>query len=148
MQSSKLPIEVCERIIDYTLPPSFPFGDILFAHLYESVQTLSACALVCRDWVPRSQHHLFCRVELFTSEQAHAFFDAVASSAPIARRVRFLRISPTRPRISTPSVRDDEGLSPPSSPKITKRQSVQPSYYNWIYQPLPFFLLSSQSWKL
>ena len=76
MQSSKLPIEACESVIDSLAvlahSPSYDDYDAL-----QSIPTLYACALVCRDWVYRSQHHLFRQVELSTTRQADAFLDIV-----------------------------------------------------------------------
>lgn len=97
MQSSKFPIEVCERVIDY-----FPFPVCIPSHYDEwddiSIrrETLYACSLVCRDWVHRSQHHLFRSVELCDARQADAFFDVLKHSPQRALLVQQLRIEPRR----------------------------------------------------
>lgn len=96
MQSSKLPIEVCERIIDFLcyLPPYIQVQNL--SQLSEATRTICSCALVCRSWVPRSQHHLFHRVELRNSHNAHVFLDIITRSPGIRRGIQFLKIWPFR----------------------------------------------------
>ncbi|KAJ3479710.1 hypothetical protein NLI96_g8871 [Meripilus lineatus] len=112
MQASGLPIEVCERVIDYLAisvhnPTSYDYLDDIL-----SKPTLYACALVCRDWTYRSQHHLFRQVELRTTHQAHAFLDAITHHPHRASSVRHLKIWPK---------------SPPSPPSPPKPLAVSPS---------------------
>ena len=47
--ANMIPTEIFERILD---------------HLYEDVNTLKACTLVCRSWFARSRYHLFAHVQL------------------------------------------------------------------------------------
>ncbi|KAJ3482627.1 hypothetical protein NLI96_g6845 [Meripilus lineatus] len=135
MQSSKVPIEVCERVIDH-LPVSnkslaYKRGDVT-----ESIQTLCACALVCRDWVPRSQHHLFRWVQFCVTHQANGFLDILTRSPHRAPLVHRLTISPLRTPsstivappfrlayskvMSTPKMSSTS--SPPSAPVLSDRQ--------------------------
>ncbi|KAJ3482778.1 hypothetical protein NLI96_g6752 [Meripilus lineatus] len=96
MQTSKLPIEACERVIDFVPSlahsPNYDDYDAL-----QSIPTLYACALVCRDWVYRSQHHLFRQVELSTTRQADAFLDIVTYRPHKAQSVELLAIRPHLP---------------------------------------------------
>ena len=58
-QSPRLPIEVCERIIDWVA--AAPEFDNLYK-LYEddfALATLRSCSLTCRSWTPRTRLHLF-----------------------------------------------------------------------------------------
>ncbi|KAJ3479711.1 hypothetical protein NLI96_g8870 [Meripilus lineatus] len=106
MQTPKLPIEVCERIIDCLA--IFDHNSTIpdYNNALRSNPTLYSCALVCRDWTYRSQHHLFRQpVLLFTAHQAYAFLDVVTRHPHRARLVRHLTISPEPPP------------SPPSTPK-------------------------------
>ncbi|KAK7684198.1 hypothetical protein QCA50_012522 [Cerrena zonata] len=50
--SCKLPIEICETIIDYV-------GELC------NMEDLARCAHVCRAWVPRAQMHLFSFVDIW-----------------------------------------------------------------------------------
>lgn len=122
MQSKpKLPIEVCERIID-CLPAFIGFPCWDWPNFGTERRTLYTCALVCRDWVPRSQHNLFCQVELCTTRQAHAFLDIVTRFPHRAKLVQSLSISP----------------APYGTSRLVlpKKPSNPPCYYNWIYQAL------------
>lgn len=104
MQASKLPIEVCERIIGFLCPP-IPLTSLeVFNDLFstpedytERIWALYASSLVCKPWVHRSQHHLFQRVELCVTRRAHAFLDSVVRSPSIGRNVRLLAICPNPP---------------------------------------------------
>lgn len=96
MQSSKLPIEVCERVIDF-LPLTIHIPTNYWKDVLDSIPTLYACSLVCRDWVPRSQHHLFRWVELRTTRQAYAFLDILNRSPHRASSVQCLTIWPRHP---------------------------------------------------
>ncbi|KAJ3477427.1 hypothetical protein NLI96_g10467 [Meripilus lineatus] len=114
MQASKLPIEICERVIDnLALSTHNPTWDDCILAL-DIKPTLYACLLVCRDWVHRSQYHLFRQVILCTTCHADAFLDAITHHPHGAQLVRFLSISPLPPP------------SPPSSPK-SDSSSLTPS---------------------
>ncbi|KAJ3479721.1 hypothetical protein NLI96_g8868 [Meripilus lineatus] len=128
MQASKLPIEVCERVIDCLTgsvhgPTYFDYNSAI-----QSNPTLYACALVCHDWAHRSQHHLFRQVRLRTTHQAHAFLDVITQHPDRAKLVRCLEIWPHPPH-SPPSLPQPVSLSPKpsdspapaSSPVITLR---------------------------
>ncbi|KAJ3480756.1 hypothetical protein NLI96_g8129 [Meripilus lineatus] len=93
MQSSKLPIEVCELVIDYLPMPELAPTD----NPTESIGALYTCSLVCRDWVYRSQHHLFQHVALSTTRQAEAFLDVLTQSPRIAQATKYLLVWPLPP---------------------------------------------------
>ncbi|KAJ3482629.1 hypothetical protein NLI96_g6847 [Meripilus lineatus] len=114
MQSSKLPIEVCERVIDKLANSIHNPSVIDYAETLGSIPTLCACSLVCRDWVPRSQHHLFRCVRLCTTVEADAFLDTIARHPHRAQLVQLLSISPSPPP-SLPSPLAPVPLSPTSS---------------------------------
>ncbi|OSX56827.1 hypothetical protein POSPLADRAFT_1158987 [Postia placenta MAD-698-R-SB12] len=71
-----LPIELCERIIDF---------------LWRNTATLKACSLVCKNWHLRSRYHLVVYTDLDGQKQVARFAKWVRSnpvSACIVRRVR------------------------------------------------------------
>ncbi|KAJ3479715.1 hypothetical protein NLI96_g8869 [Meripilus lineatus] len=114
MQSSKLPIEVCERVIDSL---AISVHNPTWNDYFDAVRltlTMYACALVCRDWVPRSQHHLFHQVKLCTTHQADSFLDTITRHPHRAKSVRYLSISPNPPP-SSASLRKQ--VSPPQAPR-------------------------------
>ena len=130
MQSCKLPIELCESVVDCLSgsghnPTLFEYTETL-----ESNPTLNACSLVCRSWVPRSQHHLFRQVQLRTSIQAHAFLDAVRHCSHKAQMVQYLGISP----VSLPSSLSSS--EPWRDRREVKPTTIPPCYYDWIYKVL------------
>ena len=107
MQSSKLPIEVCERIIDCIPYPDYiplSWESPSFDLIYESTRALRASALVCRSWVPRSQQHLFRHVQLRYTRQAHAFIEIVCQTPAMAQSVRVLSICPLASLDVTPDL--------------------------------------------
>lgn len=127
MPMPELPIEVCERIIDW-IPD---YGNLIIPmYAKESRDALYACCLVCKSWVPRCQFHLFFRVELSNSRQAQSFFDILAHSPSVSKGVKTLVISPSRP-------------IPDETPK------TPPAFYNWVYTAL-FTLpsLLTELWQL
>lgn len=68
----RIPLEVCEKVIDEV-------GNLRYTWVY--YRTLTACALVCRSWVPRSRIRLFQKVDLNSRGRASKFL-AVLSTAP------------------------------------------------------------------
>ncbi|KAJ3474566.1 hypothetical protein NLI96_g12389 [Meripilus lineatus] len=120
MQSCKLPIEVCERVIDcLAIPVHNPTWIDYDKALRFSNPTLRACLLVCRDWVHRSQHHLFHCVKLRDTSQADAFLSTLARHPHRAQSVKFLRIwprpPPSSPKPASPSQRPSNSPAPTSS---------------------------------
>lgn len=120
MPVPQFPTELCERIIDFVPFDSDPNGG---AYGKRSRDTIYACSLVCRSWVPRSQYHLFLLVQLSSSRQAKAFFDVVTHSPTIGKGVLTLIISPTQ--------------------EVSRETPNPPNFFNWIYRALatlPSFL--------
>ncbi|KAJ3477429.1 hypothetical protein NLI96_g10472 [Meripilus lineatus] len=117
MQSCKLPIEVCERVIDNLALPAHNPTILDYDKAVEAVSTLYACSLVCRDWVPRSQHHLIRCVTLRTTRGADAFLSTIARHPHRAQSVQFLGIYPRPPPSSTK----------PASPSPTPSDSPAPT---------------------
>lgn len=64
-----MPLEVCEKVLGAL---SGRLGDY---------RTLSACALVCRAWVPRSRISLYQHVELYSAKEASRFTTTICSSS-------------------------------------------------------------------
>ncbi|KAJ7105398.1 hypothetical protein C8R43DRAFT_1046736 [Mycena crocata] len=78
MSRAVLPRELCDLVVDY---------------LHAERATLSACALVCRAWVPASRFHLFAHIVLSdTAGHAAARLNALLGSphATLAGAVRSL----------------------------------------------------------
>lgn len=130
MQTSKLPIEVCERVIDFLCPPSAIYSDF-----HQSKNTLYASALVCKHWLPRAQLRLFHHIQLRTSQQALAFIRIVVASPMIARFVLSLKISPLKFTPSSPQLQLKPNSPHRNSSVVGGKQPLAPPcYYNWIYK--------------
>ncbi|KAI0741059.1 hypothetical protein C8Q76DRAFT_210265 [Earliella scabrosa] len=76
MERSRLPVEVCERIID--LAAINPPYDTRYDGTESIVdyQTLLACVLVCHAWRPRARYHLFYRVIVDSPKHLNLFLTA------------------------------------------------------------------------
>ncbi|KAI0353192.1 hypothetical protein OH77DRAFT_1427587 [Trametes cingulata] len=91
-ESSRLPIELCETIIDLIRP-----GDLDDWKTFpEESRALRACALVCRAWRPRAQFNLWRAVVLRPRERIVPEFTAALRSNPdrLAPLVRRMRLHP------------------------------------------------------
>jgi hypothetical protein len=89
--ATRLPAELIHQIIDYvvwdegTVCPSIKrrAGRI----------NLGACSLASKAWLPRSRHHLFCRVSLTARDHPLRFIELLRSPlATIAPYVRYLQL--------------------------------------------------------
>jgi len=67
----RLPTETCEHIIDFCAYDSW---------LYCRPQTLRACALTCRAWLPRSRFHLYRGISLCNASHYHNFLSTVKAN--------------------------------------------------------------------
>lgn len=85
MENSRLPIEVCERIIDEC--SDFDWIDC--------PNTLRACALTCSQWLPRSQYNLYHELGLEDSEAAGSIVDTFTARPELAEHVRVIGIWPS-----------------------------------------------------
>ncbi|OJT10938.1 hypothetical protein TRAPUB_12559 [Trametes pubescens] len=78
VSQSILPPELCDATIDY---------------LWDDVDSLRACSLVCQSWLPCSRFHLFRNVRLRHADDMLRFRALLASSPSIAYCVRKLSLS-------------------------------------------------------
>ncbi|TBU35415.1 hypothetical protein BD311DRAFT_1947 [Dichomitus squalens] len=74
----RLPPELCDQTID---------------HLWDDLESLRACSLTCKDWLPGSRYHLFRNVRLRHSDDVTRFRALLTSSPGIAPCVRKLSLS-------------------------------------------------------
>ncbi|KAM5532934.1 hypothetical protein V8D89_013400 [Ganoderma adspersum] len=74
----RLPPELCDQAID---------------HLWNDPDTLRACSLTCKDWLPSSRYHLFRNVRLRHSDDVTRFRALLDSNPTIAPCVRKLSLS-------------------------------------------------------
>ena len=74
----RVPPELCDQTIDY---------------LWDDFESLRACSLTCKDWLPGSRYHLFRNVRLRHSDDVTRFRALLASSPGIAPCVRKLSLS-------------------------------------------------------
>ncbi len=79
----RLPIEVCERIIEAVY-------DSRYTLVSTSLATLSGCALVCRAWRPRAQRVLFEFVLLRDKDALYCFAELLDASPELGTYVRTL----------------------------------------------------------
>ncbi|KAI0332589.1 hypothetical protein GY45DRAFT_1320789 [Cubamyces sp. BRFM 1775] len=73
-----LPPELCDQAIDY---------------LWDDIESLRACSLTCKAWLPSSRFHLFRNVRLRHAEDVVRFRALLASAPGIAPCVRKLSLS-------------------------------------------------------
>lgn len=84
MENSRLPIEVCERVIDECLHLDWPHHE-----------TLGACALTCSQWLPRSRYNLYHELRLQVSKKASSIVDTFTARPELAEHVRVIDICPS-----------------------------------------------------
>ncbi|OSD02197.1 hypothetical protein PYCCODRAFT_450210 [Trametes coccinea BRFM310] len=82
--SAKIPLEVCEIIIDECRCAPWPVSDRL--------QTLQACALVCRAWLPCSRRNLWRRVIATRQTCCYRLVEALKQSPELAKHIFELEI--------------------------------------------------------
>ncbi|KAJ3482636.1 hypothetical protein NLI96_g6853 [Meripilus lineatus] len=114
MQSCKLPIELCESVVDCLSGSGHNPTLFEYAETLESNPTLNACSLV----------------QLRTSIQAHAFLDAVRHCSHKAQLVQYLGIS----LVPLPSSLSSS--EPWHDRREVKPTTIPPCYYDWIYKVL------------
>lgn len=90
VQKLGVPLEVCEQIIEFTDVPLL--GDYGWEFKDNRRKTLYSCALVCRDWVPKSRIHLFRSVRLFDKYSATRFISTILTNPGFGQYVRRLEI--------------------------------------------------------
>ncbi|KAJ3477473.1 hypothetical protein NLI96_g10444 [Meripilus lineatus] len=113
MSSWRLPLEVCEDIIDHIPPRHILTSPVIFGisgdrrppgHLTYR-RDLCACALTCRSWVPRTRIKLFCYVLLNSPKSGQAFVEAISASPELGWYIQCLSIgtSHNRYQVKRPS---------------------------------------------
>ena len=91
-QNSRLPIEVCERVIDWVAAaPKFDYFYRFYADR-SALHTLRACSLVCTAWTPRTRLHLFRTLCVRSSSNSPGNIDDFAA---------LLRRNPSLPALVT-----------------------------------------------
>ncbi|KIP06156.1 hypothetical protein PHLGIDRAFT_469192 [Phlebiopsis gigantea 11061_1 CR5-6] len=101
-QSPALPIEVCERIIDYVAIESAAFvpssGLAPQYQLRQRHMDLVACGLTCRAWLARSTYHLSMRLMIHSTRQLEQAAQLLKENPARSTSIRSLYIcSPPRP---------------------------------------------------
>ncbi len=87
MINSRLPIDVCEHILDacYQGRFSYSYGFRLLDE--ESYHTWSCTALVCSDWLPRTRFNLFYYVSVNSPSECSPLLRTLSSSPHLASLV-------------------------------------------------------------
>lgn len=83
----RLPIEICERIMDFFL--NVPHAD---GYAYNDRTSLSACSLVCKAWQHRARFHLCDVVDLYSREHLLSFAAFLSSRPDLCTRVAHLNL--------------------------------------------------------
>lgn len=86
-----LPLDIYEEIIDLVDVRPIRISHESFTSIWR--KTLYSCALVCRDWLPKSRTHLFQRVSLNSDQQVDRFMTTVNTTPQLGEYVRALEIS-------------------------------------------------------
>ncbi len=76
--TTRIPPELCDQTIDY---------------LWDDLESLRACSLTCKDWLPSSRFHLFRNLRLRHADDVARFRALLTSSPSIAHFVRKLSLS-------------------------------------------------------
>ena len=93
MQNSRLPVEVCERIIDSSWKSQ---GLLSMQNCFAQRRTLVSCTLVCTQWVPRARTYLYRTVNLQTSHKAELFARTLRNAPYLSTLVHELIINKDR----------------------------------------------------
>ncbi|RDX48013.1 hypothetical protein OH76DRAFT_692308 [Lentinus brumalis] len=144
MDDSFLPIELCERIIDFAGVSNRNDGTVDYP-------TLRACALVCCAWLPRARCSLLHRVVLRTSAHLERFLSctsAVARTATgIQRHVRELELGLLRWEQSDPawmSLKEQPSLAALLYARLPGIETLVLSRVQWVYPRRHLRVLMSQ----
>lgn len=89
--SWRLPLEVCENVIDYVSFDSWT--TVEFSQSYPTTsQSLHACTLVCRDWLPRARINLYRYIHLDSKHKTAQFVWTLSTRPPLGEYVDHLCI--------------------------------------------------------
>ncbi|KAJ8473818.1 hypothetical protein ONZ51_g7635 [Trametes cubensis] len=87
MENSRLPIDICERILDHCTNNRLSTDG--------SDQVLTTCSLVCTAWRHRSCYNLYFVVRIRDQVQCRLFLDAITDHPERAAWVQYLYINPS-----------------------------------------------------
>lgn len=122
MEHSLLPIDICEEIIDACGQENFIRSRYLI---------LSACALTCKGWHPRSRYNLFQRVRFRHTNQIKRFLEAITTQPFLADLVVELHV--------TPAEAHRHGFFPFADPLLVQKlhsvQKLALRQFQWISLP-------------
>lgn len=109
MDDSRLPLEICELILDAC-------GCEFYIRL--RYDTLRACALTCKPWHPRSRYNLLHRVSFRRPQQVDRFLSTITANPALADLVQELHV--------TPADAHHHGFFPIANPQlVTKLRRVR-----------------------
>jgi F-box-like len=133
MRDSRLPRELIDAVID---------------HLHEDSGDLLACSLVCREWLPSSQRHLFRRVTFTLDEdRCEGLAQALLRSLHLADYIRELKVRVTTNwRAKDKAHLGTEQSLPAVLRKLSKLRSIE--LRNLDVDSLPVDLRQSLRWVL
>ncbi|CAL1702697.1 unnamed protein product [Somion occarium] len=86
-----LPIEIIELVIDFCAAYPTSFGNAEELH-EDRRETLRACALTCKTWLPRSRFNLFRHVEISPEHSSGILLDTLRTNPHCASNVRVLEV--------------------------------------------------------
>lgn len=122
MEHSLLPIDICEEIIDACGQENFIRSRYLI---------LSACALTCKGWHPRSRYNLFQRVRFRHPNQIIRFLESITTQPFLADLVVELHV--------TPAEAHRHGFFPFADPLLVQKlhsvQKLALRQFQWISLP-------------
>ena len=94
MSNVRLPLELCELIIDFIreprLWPKRSFNDAPS----QALSHFLACAVVCSAWLPRARRHLYYRIAFTRQPQVELLIRSIKENPPLADIVREVVLSP------------------------------------------------------
>lgn len=88
MDQSRLPIDVCEQVIDMVAAGPFPSRTSYTSHLND----LLACALTCHEWFPRSLYNIYHCLQVWEPRDLKSLLDHFRLYPPYASLVKELLI--------------------------------------------------------
>ncbi|KAM5543321.1 hypothetical protein V8D89_003195 [Ganoderma adspersum] len=72
--------------------------DLVIDHLHDDILALSACAIVCSNWLPRTRQHLFRSITL-SCGKLRCFRNLLDNAPAIGACIRFLAVDCAAPRV-------------------------------------------------
>lgn len=90
MENSRLPIDVCEEVVDM-IKTDIADYDIFNKRLRRPYRTLLACALACKKWQSRSQYNIFRSVVFNDTKQVDLLIRTLRDNPGLASVVTEIR---------------------------------------------------------